>query len=393
MPIDLKKIPEKAELPVPPDKRRWFITIVLCIVSGAILVLSFWRGNESTHTVWFWFCSLFIPFLVGFMGYIFQLRRYENERDRIIWWNHLHQQQYDEQVALGRLAMGMLATAYITPDARNKLATALLQEKSELQPYFFPQYRRVLTTALISPQLTDVNEVGYLLRMEKLLTDIIRQLQPELEKFLGNFHIRILHDGTLKNETINTVWHRVCSLSFDDQNLTICTESDGIMWIDNYLDCQEEILILSIEINLFLEPRDQQAESVSAILLASPAWLTQHHVTPQSWIHRPVVMDGPVESVTTVTLWGNITTEVPWFFWRSQIQSETLTLALQSMEQCGYMLSKKGDFVLDDTFGRLNSVVGNVILICANEHAVKSNVAQWLLINNKTTHMLIVHPV
>ena len=131
MPIDLKKIPEKAELPVPPDKRRWFITIVLCIVSGAILVLSFWRGNESTHTVWFWFCSLFIPFLVGFMGYIFQLRRYENERDRIIWWNHLHQQQYDEQVALGRLAMGMLATAYITPVARNKLATALLQEKSE----------------------------------------------------------------------------------------------------------------------------------------------------------------------------------------------------------------------------------------------------------------------
>ncbi|HBV2907875.1 hypothetical protein AAHD79_04335 [Citrobacter freundii] len=49
--------------------------------------------------------------------------------------------------------------------------------------------------------------------------------------------------------------------------------------------------------------------------------------------------------------------------------------------------------MLDDTFGRLNSVVGNVILICANEHAAKSNMAQWLLINDKTTHMLIVHPV
>lgn len=80
-------------------------------------------------------------------------------------------------------------------------------------------------------------------------------------------------------------------------------------------------------------------------------------------------------------------------FWRSQTQSETLALVLQSMEQSGYMLSKKGDFVLDDTFGKLNSVVGNIILICANEHAVKSNMAQWLLINDKTTHMLIVHPV
>lgn len=393
MPIDLKKIPEKNELPVPPDKLRWLITIVLCIVSGSILVFSFWHENESTHTIWFWFCSLFIPFLISFMGYIFQLRRYENERDRIIWWNHLHQQQYDEQVALGRLAMGVLTTAYITPVARNKLAAALLQGESELQPYFSPQYGRMLTTALISPQLTDVSEDGYLLRMEQLLTDIIRQLQPELEKFSGNLHVRIQHDGTLDNEMINNVWHRVCSLSFDDQNMTICSENDGIMWIDKCLDCQEEILILSIEINLFLEPRDQHAESVSAILLASPAWLTQHHVTPQSWIHRPVVMGDPVESVTTVTLWGNITTELPWFFWRSQIQSETLALALQSMEQCGYMLSKKGDFVLDDTFGRLNSAVGNVILICANEHAVKSNMAQWLLINDKTTHMLIVHPV
>lgn len=393
MPIDLKKIPDKTELPVPPDKFRWLICIVLCIVSGSILVFSFWRENESTHTIWFWFCSLFVPFLIGFMGYVFQLRRYENERDRIIWWNHLHQQQYDEQVALGRLAMGVLATAYITPVATNKLAAALLQGGSELQPYFSPQYQRMLSTALILPQLIDMSEDGYLLRMEQLLTDILRQLQPELDKFSENLHVRIQHDGTLKNELINTVWRRVCSLSFNDQNLTICTESDGIMWIDNCLDCQEAILILSIEINLFLEPRDQQVESVSAILLASTAWLTQHHVTPQSWIHRPVVMSESVESVATLTLWGNITTDLPWFFWRSQIQSETLALALQLMEQSGYMLSKKGDFVLDDTFGRLNSVVGNVILICASEHAVKSNMAQWLLINDKTPHMLIVHPV
>ncbi|CAB5614478.1 Uncharacterised protein [Citrobacter youngae] len=161
MPIDLKKIPEKAELPVPPDKFRWLTTILLCVFLGAILVFSFWRENEPTHTIWFWFCSFFIPFLIGFMGYIFQLRRYENERDRVIWWNHLHQQQYDEQVALGKLAMGVLATAYITPVARNKLAAALLQGGSELQPFFYPQYQRMLSTALISLQLTNMSEDGY----------------------------------------------------------------------------------------------------------------------------------------------------------------------------------------------------------------------------------------
>lgn len=390
MPIDLKKIPEKLVLPVPPDKLKWLLIIVLCIISGATFVFLFWHENESTHSIWFWFCSLVVPLFIGLTGYIARLRRYENERDRIVWWNHLHEQQYDEQVALGRLAMGVLATAHITPVASNKLAHALTQGGSELQMNYSPQHRRMLTTAFISPQLTESTESGYLLRIENLLKNITRQLQPELTEFSGNFHVRIQHDGVLDNEVINMLWHQVFPLPCDEQSFEICKEGDGAMWIDKWLDSQESILILSVAINLFLEPRDKQAESISAILLASPAWLSQKKVTPKSWVHRPVIMEDPVESVTTVTRWGNVMPELPWYFWRSRIQSDALPLTLQSMEQGGYLLSKKGEFVLDNTFGESGVGVGNIMLICASENAVKLNMTQWLLIDDKTTHMLIV---
>lgn len=75
------------------------------------------------------------------------------------------------------------------------------------------------------------------------------------------------------------------------------------MWIDEWLDQQDETLFLCVEINLFLQARDQQTESVSALLLASSAWLERQHVKPQMWIHRPVVLKDADESVADVACW------------------------------------------------------------------------------------------
>ena len=100
MPVDLKKIQAEEPLPVAPDKFRWLLTIVLCVIAGAVVVLALWPKHLSTRSEWFWFCTLMLPLSVGFMGYIIRLRRYENERDRVLWWNHLYQKQYEEQILL-----------------------------------------------------------------------------------------------------------------------------------------------------------------------------------------------------------------------------------------------------------------------------------------------------
>ncbi|EAQ4906422.1 hypothetical protein FCJ48_18300 [Salmonella enterica] len=392
MPVDLKQIPKAEPLPVPPDKYRWLLVIVLLVIAGAILVLSLWPRELSTHSAWFWFCTLMLPFTVGLAGYIVRLRHYENERDRVLWWNHLHQEQHDKQILLGQQSVGVLGMSYITPVASNKLAAALLQGGNALQIQYSPALPAVLTTASLSPPLKILTKAGYQSRLESMLTSIIRQLHTELVQFSGNLSVRLHHDGTLENELVIMAWQTVFPASYAVSNVSASTESDGLMWIDEWLDRQDEALLLCVEINLFLQARDQQAESVSALLLASPAWLETRSIKPQMWIHRPVVMKDADESVADVARWGDISPGLPWYFWRAQIKSDALAVVLQAMDKSGYISARKGEQILEDAFGRPGAAVGNITLICACEYAVASGLAQWLLVGDKTTQMAVVRP-
>ncbi|TXU04845.1 hypothetical protein D4N07_11180 [Enterobacter hormaechei] len=393
MPVDLKKIPAEEPLPVAPDKFRWLLTIVLCVIAGAVVVLALWPKHLSTRSEWFWFCTLMLPLSVGFMGYIIRLRRYENERDRVLWWNHLYQKQYEEQILLGQKAVGVLGMSYVTPVARNKLAVALLQGGSGLHTHYSPAIQSTLTTAsIIFPSVTLFTEANYQTRLESILASVIGQLHAELVQFTGNLFVRIHHDGVLNDEHILTIWRKIFPASYAVNDITVSTDNSGLMWLDGWLDRRDEALVLSVEINLFLQARNQEAESVSALLLASPAWLTCYRVMPQMWIHRPVVIAKTEEAVADVALWGKITTAVPWFFWRAQVKGSALTAALLAMDKLAFLSEKKGEMVLEDTFGRPGAAVGNITLICACEHVVISEQTQWLMVGDETTQMVIVRP-
>jgi len=392
MPVDLKQNPKMKQLPLPPDKSRWLIVIALCVVAGATLALYLWPRGLSTHSAWFWYCTLVTPFAFGLAGYIIRLRHYENKRDRILWWNHLHQKQYDEQIILGQRAVGVLGMSYVTPIASNKLVVALLRGGIALQTQYSLTHQSVLTTASLSPPLTIFRETGYQSRLESLLKHVVSQLNAELLQFTGNLSVRLLHDGTLDNEHILDIWQKIFPASVAVHRVNIVKHNDGVMWIDEWLDRKDASLVLSIEINLFLQPRNQQAESVSALLLASPSWLERQHTKPQIWIHRPVVVDRNDESVTDVACWGKMTPDSPWYLWRSQVNGDVLVNLLQSMDKQGYLKGKKGEMILDDVFGKPGTAVGNIMLICACEHATVSGLAQWLIADAKTIQMVIVRP-
>ncbi len=392
MPVDLKQIPKAEPLPIPPDKSRWFLVVILIGIIGAVLVLSLWPKGLTTYSAWFWFCTLLVPFSAGMTGYIVRLRHYENERDRVMWWNHLHQDQHDKQVLLGRKAVGVLGISYTTPVASNKLAAALLQGANALQTHYFPAVQSVLTSALLSPTIKILNEAEYQSRLEAVLTRVIRQLHTELAQFNGKFDVRLHHDGVLKEEQIITAWQRSFLESKNVNDVSVTTESDGLMWVDEWLDRQDDSLLLSVEMNLFLLARDGQAESVSALLLASPAWLERQHIKPKMWIHRPVIVRDADAAVKESASWGEITAGLPWYLWRTQVKSDALAAVLQVMDKSGFLCAKKGEQVLDDAFGRPAAAVGNIILICACEHAVTSGLPQWLLIGDQITQMAIVHP-
>lgn len=247
MPVDLKKIPAEEPLPVAPDKFRWLLTIVLCVIAGAVVVLALWPKHLSTRSEWFWFCTLMLPLSVGFMGYIIRLRRYENERDRVLWWNHLYQKQYEEQILLGQKAVGVLGMSYVTPVARNKLAVALLQGGSGLHTHYSPAIQSTLTTAsIIFPSVTLFTEANYQTRLESILASVIGQLHAELVQFTGNLFVRIHHDGVLNDEHILTIWRKIFPASYAVNDITVSTDNSGLMWLDGWLDRRDEALVLSV---------------------------------------------------------------------------------------------------------------------------------------------------
>lgn len=391
MPVNLKQIPDEEPLPTPPAKSRWLLVIILCVITGAMLVLSFWPKNLSTHSAWFWCCALALPFGAGLTAYIIRLRHYENERDRTLWWNHLHQQQRKEHISAGQKAVGILGMSYFTPVASNKLSRALLCGVEGLNSHYSPALQAIVSAALLSPSLKTLTKASYQYRLESNLSGVLRQLASELNQYEGNLLVRLRHDGILHDDQVIKAWKNVSAPFIRTNQVMVTTESDGMMWIDEWLDRKDEAVMLSIESNLFMLPRAQEVESVSALLMASPTWLEKQGVKPQMWVHRPVSVRDAEEAVTETVCWGKIASEQQWYFWRTQVKSDALAEVLQAMDKSGYLSGKKEECILDDILGRPGAAVGNISLICACEHAVASGLPQWVIAGDKSTQMVIVH--
>lgn len=390
MPVEFQKIPEKIAVPGAPNLLRWLIIIVLLTVLGMALSLYLWPTGMSTHTLWFWLCTLAIPLSAGVLCYALRLRTYENARDKVRHWNHLHQVQYDRHMTTGQRPIGLLGKAYITPNARNKLTAALLANGSQLQSRYFASLQHSLLFASLSPIKFIISERDYKANLRNYLAELFHMLEPDLQAAPGGLSVRLQHDGSLDNIQVGAIWQEIFPATYPVNELVVGTEDDGLMWMNPWLDTRVATLMLSVEINLFLEPRQHQAESVSALLLATPEWLEQHDVVPEVFIHRPVVATEEMHSVENMLLWGELQPGESHTLWRTQISEEALTQLIQLAEKAGYSPEQEESYVLDDLFGHPGVATGNITLICACEHAVTSGKPQWIMAENKTVHQAIV---
>lgn len=213
MPVNLKQIPDEEPLPTPPAKSRWLLVIILCVITGAMMVLSFWPKNLSTHSAWFWCCVLMLPSGAGLTAYIIRLRHYENERDRTLWWNHLHQQQRKEHISAGQKAVGILGMSYFTPVASNKLSQALLCGVEGLNSHYSPALQATVSAALLSPSLKTLTKASYQYRLESNLSGVLRQLASELNQYEGNLLVRLRHDGILHDDQVRCLSGRMLAVA------------------------------------------------------------------------------------------------------------------------------------------------------------------------------------
>lgn len=392
MAIQLNKIPDKKVLPEPPGMVRWIIIVALIMVLGILLSLYFWPSEASTHSSWFWFCTLLIPFFSGLILFAARLRSYENERDKILQWNQLYQTEYDAQVVLGQRAIAVLGTSYTTPLASNKLTIALQKAGSPLQTKYYSNLQQSFTTAQLKPPIEELTLSEYQVRLRENLKQVINSIQHDLLVIDDAISVRIRHDGIINNSILLTIWQSLFPVSVAVDKLEILTTDDGFMWIDTWLDKHDVSLVLSVEINIFQNPREMETESVTALLLASADWLKKNTVQPKAIIHRPVVVKN-ADDLADVARWGLFETGESFSLWRTQVESQKLAELLMMMDERKYLQGMDRDNVLDDLMGRPGASVGNVSLICASEQAAECKRVQWIIASDETTHLAIVRPV
>nr|WP_318384001.1 hypothetical protein [uncultured Enterobacter sp.] len=394
MPIELGKIPVKRPLPIPPRTLRWGTVTLLLALIFVFITLLLWPEGVSTNSNWFTFCALVLPILVGGAGYALRLRVYENERDRVIWWNQLAQKQYEEDVIIGQQGVSILNTAYITPYGNNKLALALINKIHPLTSHFSFTQQRNVTIANIQPVLADFTEDAYKTRLKQHLIKLLKLLSHDFDMGAEVLSIYIRHDGILDDVQIKKLWLDAVPSCASHCALYVNSNNEGLMWLEDWLDKQDESLVLSVEINLFMEPRDNQAESVSAVLMASSQWLRNHtEIAPIAVVHRPVIITASIESIETTAKWGGFSTNTPFVLWRNNISTVDLTDQLRLMDESGYLHGLENEHVLEDIFGCPGMAAGNILLICAGENAAATALPQWVISGNNTRHQLIVNPV
>ncbi|QIU89831.1 hypothetical protein [Yokenella regensburgei] len=393
MPIELNNIPQKVPLPSPPNKLRWLVIIITIIVLGALGTLFFWPSGMPAYSGWFWFCFLGLPVLAGLSCYAFRLHRYEARRDHAYWWNHLQQHQHEQHVLMAQRAAGVLGMSYVTPVACNHLATALVQGACVLRSAYAPSLSRTVTCAQLSPPVNKCTESEYQQRLVTALTRVFSTLQPELSLLAAPVTVRIRHDGIINKQELADIWRNLLPAQHNISTLTILTDDDGVMWLDKWLDEKKPQALLSVEINLFRQPRDDQAESVSALLLVSPEWWQENPVKLHSKIHRPVEDNGNQSAVIDAALWGLVEPGTHFELWRSPLQNNAFGTFLKNMEEASYLSGMQGDYLIGDTFGHPGVAVGNIALICASGRASSTGEPQWVLLEDGTRQQIIIRPI
>lgn len=384
MPVDLEALPGRLARPAAPAIGRWCLVGLpgALICSGLLLWL--WPQDSWRMSPWFWGCSVVLPLLAALLLGALALLAHERRREWIESWNQQQARQLQALLAKGQRRAALLDTAYCTAVGSSDLAQMPTDSGKPLKSTYFPATGQTVAVNRLEPAALDHSESEYCQRLTVHLRHIIETLQPSLGAPLGAapVHVRIRHDGTLGDDQVAALWHEVAGAA--GFGAATFTQQPGLLWLDSWLDGEPSAArLLSLEINLFTAPVANQAESVTAILLARAGWVSDHARVPKAWLHRPVSVDSQGRGVGEALRWANLEGATAEFFTLSSqvgpVFRRELVLGLNGLGNA-IDLSRWQD--LDDCFGMPAAALGNIALIIASERAGRDTEPQLLLVQD-----------
>jgi hypothetical protein len=395
VPVDLKALPDKFDLPAPPRAGRWCLIVLLCSFLGGAVVVLLWPDDSDHRSLWFWSCALVLPLMSGLL--LFALRQSAHERrcDYLRGWNQVREEKERALIQQGQRDIALLATSYATAAGNNKVAEALRKGSKPLSPAYIKAQAQTMRLSPLDSPVPLPTQDQYRQRISKYLQQVMCGLEPEM-RCVGDapLRVRIRHDQVLDDPEVLSLWraHRGNERMMDQ--VTFATQDDGLLWLDTWLDDQEaDQPVLSLEFNLFLEPVPDHAESVSALLLAPSQWCTKQNITPLALIHRPVRITHLAEDLEDALLWARVPpASNEYSIWQTQMPVELRTEIALAMSKTGRLFDIAKSHLLDDSLGLPGCAVGHVALIVASEQAATEREAQLVMLQDASPQVCVIQP-
>ncbi|WEJ73077.1 hypothetical protein [Pseudomonas sp. PSE14] len=394
MPIDLRALPEPLSIPPEPNGLRWWLIILLCAAVGGLLVTLFWPLDSRGASLWFWCCAVVFPLIAGLMLYALRRQLFEGQLDYVEGWNEARDEQRQALIERGQRRLVLLAGACCTAAGNNKLAQALRAGSIPLQPVYQEAQACTLRLSQLQPAAASLSVDEYIQRLSGYLRQVVQGIEEEWRTCAQGVstRLRIRHSGVLSDEQVLMLWNAAGGDRHTVGPVVFAEQDDGLLWLDDWLDMSEPVdLLLSLEINAYLEPMDGYAESVSAVLLGRPEWCTKCKVTPEVVVHRPVRIGEPKASFEDALRWGGLLdAEDGYFLWLSQLPESLAGEMAIVMSGAGHPPDQGKTLDLDGVLGLAGCAVGNLTLIVASEQARTEREAQLVLLGDTSSQWCVV---
>ncbi|MBC3948669.1 hypothetical protein [Pseudomonas folii] len=396
MPVNIRALPEKLSLPLPPRNKRWCLVVLLCSMIVAGLVFFLWPDSRWRMTPWFWCCVLVLPLMGGVTLYALRLLAFERRTEFVESWNQNRTELEQALIEHGQRPIALLGTSYCSGAGNNLLAQVLRNGSKPLYPTFLKSQGRAVRLSQLSPPAQLHDKAEYTQRLSAYFDQVMKGLEPELQLYASDtpLRVRIRHNQVLCDDEVLALWRSSIGERHAVDQVVFANQDDGLLWIDALLDEPAASgLLLSLEVNLFLDPIAEQAESVSTVLLAAPDWCARKGFAPSALIHRPVQISDQADALKDALLWGQIQKGATQYFaWYLQMPSDFLCDTTIALNAEGYPPDIEARLTLDDSFGRPGCAVGNIALIVASEGAKADRRAQMIMLQDASPQVCVVQP-
>jgi hypothetical protein len=376
---------------------RWFLIILVGAGVVGLLVTLLWPGNDRGASLWFWCCAAVFPLMAGLMAYALRRQAAEGRVDYVDGWNEARDGQLQALIEQGQRHLLLITAACCTAAGNNKLAQALRSGVAPLQPRYLESQASTLRLSQLQPASTNLSAEEYAERLGGYLRQVVVGLGDEWRTCAPHItRLRIRHDGLLGNEQVLALWHAAAGEQQVVGQVNFATRAeDGLLWLDSWLDAPKlDELVLSLEINGYLAPQEDYAESVSAVLLAGPDCSIRQKLSPLATVHRPVRVGSPAEALEDALRWGHLLeSQEEYFYWQSQVADSRATDSTLVMSRAGISSSPEKSLNLDGVLGRTGCAVGNLALVVAGEQAASDGEAQLILLEDTSLQWCVVRPV